>query len=241
MKKISVLLITLLLIVSVTGCTKKNLDSKKFKEEYESFNDKKNDYFEYRDLDLDEKNPFVYSTDAEIVEKIENDESFIVYFGDPECPWCRSVIEEAIKSANENDIDKIYYVRFWDGFHKEIIRDVYELDENNAPVLKEKGSDAYTKLLEYLDSVLKDYTLKDSDGNTINVGEKRIFLPNFVAVIDGEAKELIQGISENQESYNSKLTDEIIADEKKMFDEFFQKYGKQIKNGVCIDKNSKDC
>ena len=241
MKKISVLLIALLLIVSVTGCAKRNLDGKKFKEEYESFNDKKNDYFEYRDLDLDEKNPFVYSTDAEIVEKIENDESFIVYFGDPECPWCRSVIEETIKSANENDIDKIYYVRFWNGFHKEVIRDVYELDENNTPVLKEKGSDAYTKLLEYLDSVLKDYTLKDSDGNTINVGEKRIFLPNFVAVIDGEAKELIQGISENQESYNSKLTDEIIADEKKMFDDFFQKYGKQIKNGVCTDKNSKDC
>ena len=241
MKKISVLLITLLLIVSVTGCAKKNLDSKKFKEEYESFNDKKNDYFEYRDLDLDVKNPFVYSTDAEIVEKIENDESFIVYFGDPECPWCRSVIEEAIKSANDNNIEKIYYVRFWDGFHKEIIRDVYELDENNAPVLKEKGSDAYTKLLEYLDGVLKDYTLKDSDGNTINVGEKRIFLPNFVAVIDGEAKELIQGISENQESYNSELTKELIADEKKMFDEFFQKYGKQIKNGVCTDKNSKDC
>ena len=241
MKKTIILLVSLILICSVTSCAKKNLDGKKFKEEYESFNDKKNDYFEYRDLDLEEDNPFVYSTDAEIVDKIENDESFIVYFGDPECPWCRSVIEEAIKSANENDIDKIYYVRFWNGFHKEIIRDVYELDENNAPVLKEKGSDAYTKLLEYLDSVLKDYTLKDNDGNTINVGEKRIFLPNFVAVIDGEAKELIQGISENQESYNSELTKELIADEKKMFDEFFQKYGKQIKNGVCTDKNSKDC
>ena len=131
MKKISVLFIALLLVCSVSSCAKKNLDSKKFKEEYESFNDKKNDYFEYRDLDLDVKNPFVYSTDVEIVEKVENDESFIVYFGDPECPWCRSVIEEAIKSANENDIDKIYYVRFWNGFHKEIIRDVYELDENN--------------------------------------------------------------------------------------------------------------
>ena len=83
--------------------------------------------------------------------------------------------------------------------------------------------------------------MKDSEGNTINVGEKRIFLPNFVSVVNGEAKELIEGISENQESYNSELTKELIADERKMFDEFFQKYGKQIKNGVCTDKNSKDC
>ena len=241
MKKISVLFIALLLVCSVSSCAKKNLDSKKFKEEYESFNDKKNDYFEYRDLDLEEDNPFVYSTDADIVEKIENNESFIVYFGDPECPWCRSVIEQAIKSANDNNIEKIYYVRFWDGFHKETIRDVYELDGDNNPVLKEKGSDAYAKLIDYLDNVLEDYTLKDSEGNAINVGEKRIFLPNFVSVINGEAKELIEGISENQESYNSDLTKEVIADEKKMFDAFFKEYSKQIKSSVCTKNNSKDC
>ena len=54
---------------------KKNEDAIKFKEEYESFNGKKNDYFAYRELNIDEENPFVFSTDSEIVEKIENKES----------------------------------------------------------------------------------------------------------------------------------------------------------------------
>ena len=218
--------VIVLLLGTVTGCGKKEekKDALKFKEEYESFNGKKNDYFNYRELSIDEDNPFVFSTDEEIVKMIENKETFIVYFGDPQCPWCRSIVEQAVKSAKENGIGKIYYVRFWDGFHEEKIRDVYEFDENNKPVLKQEGSKAYPKLLGYLDNVLSEYTLKDKDGNTINVGEKRIFLPNFVAVVNGEAKELIEGISEKQTQFNGELTEEILNDEKNAFDNFFKKY-----------------
>ena len=217
-----------LLLGATTGCgkkaEKKNEDAIKFKEEYESFNDKSNDYFDYRALSIDEDNPFIFATDEEIVKMIENKETFIVYFGDPQCPWCRSIIEQAIKSAKKNGIDKIYYVRFWDGFHEEKIRDVYELDENNKTKLKQEGSKAYPKLLEYLDDVLSDYTLKDKNGNKVDVGEKRIFLPNFVAVVKGEAKELIEGISESQTEYNGELTEEILNDEQKAFNDFFKKY-----------------
>lgn len=227
MKKILSLLLLTLIIVGVTGCNnkeKKNEDGIKFKKEYESFNGKSNDYFEYRKLDIDEENPFIFTTDSEIVKKIENKETFIVYFGDPQCPWCRSVIEAAIKSAKENKIDKIYYVRFWKEFHEEKIRDVYELDEDNKPVIKEEGTKAYQKLIKYLDKVLSEYTLKDKEGNTVKVNEKRIFLPNFVAVVDGKAKELIDGISKKQKEYNGELTEEVIKDEQKTFDKFFKKY-----------------
>lgn len=234
-KRLFGILLLIILLGGLTGCSfkkeevKKNADALKFKQEYESFNNTKNEYFDYRSLSIDEENPFVYSTDAEIVEKIEEKESFIVYFGDPECPWCRSVIEQAIKVAKENNIEKIYYVKFWNGFHKEVIRDVYELNEKNKPVLTEKASTAYTKLLEYLDSVLKDYTLTDKKGNVINVGEKRIFLPNFVAIENGVAKELVTGKSEKQTHYNGELTDEIINDEKNTFNDFFNKYKSLIK------------
>ena len=226
------------LFLGVVGCGKNTVseDAKKFKQEYEEFNNKSNDYFEYRNITIEEDNTIVYSTDKEIVEKIENKESFIVYFGDPECPWCRSVVEQVVKLAKENNIKKLYYVRFWNGFHKEIIRDVYELDSKNKPVLKEKGSDAYYKLLEYMDEVLKDYTLKDDKGKEIKVNEKRIFLPNFVAVIDGEPKELIQGISEKQTQYNGELTDEIIEDEKNAFNTFFEKYSQELNGKVCDDE-----
>ncbi len=225
MKKFLLFIFLTVIAITITGCTNKaSQDALKFKEEYESFNDKANEYFEYRNINIDEINPIIYQSDAEIVKRIENKETFIVYFGDPECPWCRSVIEQALKVAKENNVDKIYYVRFWNGFHKETIRDVYELDSKNKPVVKEKGSDAYYKLLEYLDNVLGDYTLKDGDGKTIETGEKRIFLPNFVAIVNGEAKELIEGISEKQESYNGDLTGEIIQDEVKIFNDFFGKY-----------------
>lgn len=230
MKKIILLVILLVLtFIGIVGCTKnedkpKNEEAIKFKEEYESFNGKSNDYFEYRELAIDEENPFVSATDEEIVKMIENKETFIVYFGDPQCPWCRSVIEQAIKSAKENKIDKIYSVRFWNGFHEEKIRDAYELDKKNKPVLKQAGSEAYSKLLEYLDSVLSEYTLKDKKGNTIKVNEKRIFLPNFVSIVKGEAKELVEGISSKQTEFNGELTTEIIEEEKQIFDNFFKNF-----------------
>ena len=196
-------------------------DSLKFKEEYEGFNGEKNDYFEYRNLSITEKNPIIYSSAEEIVQKIENNETFIVYFGDPECPWCRSVIEQAINSANENGISKIYYVRIWNGFHNEILRDVYELDKE-SPVLKVKGSVSYYKLLKYFDKLLKDYTLTNKDNKTIQVNEKRIFAPSFIYVKDGNPLQLVDGISKKQESYNSTLTEEILSEEKEIFDKFYQ-------------------
>ena len=219
-------------VISLTACTNQKgqkTDAEKFKEEYESFNDKENDYFKYRNLSIDEENPFIYTTAEELVKKIENKETFFVYFGDPECPWCRSVIEEAIKSANENNVKKIYYVRVWDGFHNEILRDVYEL-EDGKPVLKSKGTDAYYKLLNYFDELLDDYTLTDDNENTIETGEKRIFAPNFISVKNGKAEKIIQGISQKQEDFNSELTDEVIKDEEEIFENF---YGK---SNVCTDK-----
>ena len=208
--------------LSVYDMKEKNVsDSLKFKEEYEGFNGEKNDYFEYRNLSITEKNPIIYSSAEEIVQKIENNETFIVYFGDPECPWCRSVIEQAINSANENGISKIYYVRIWNGFHNEILRDVYELDKE-SPVLKVKGTVSYYKLLKYFDKLLQDYTLTNKDNKTIQVNEKRIFAPSFIYVKDGNPLQLVDGISKKQESYNSTLTEEILSEEKEIFDKFYQ-------------------
>ena len=222
-KKVFIILLLIIEVASLTACNKKEekmSNAIKFKEEYENFNGNKNDYFEYRNVSIDVDNPFVYSTAEGIVKMIENKETFIVYFGDPECPWCRSVIEQAIKSANNNSIKKIYYVRIWDGFHNEILRDVYEL-KDGVPLIKSNGTDAYYKLLEYFDEILNEYTLTDEVGKIVKVNEKRIFAPNFVFVRSGEAKELVQGISGKQESFNSSLTEDVIKEEEKIFDEFF--------------------
>ena len=85
--------------------------SKKFKQEYESINDKVSEKSskKNRSVNIPENNPMEYITAEKLVKKIDNKESFVVYFGFSECPWCRSVIEELITTAQEENIRKIYY------------------------------------------------------------------------------------------------------------------------------------
>ena len=194
--------------------------------EYESLNNTKAPYGDnedYREISISEDNPFVYSSVKEIVNMIDNKETFYVYFGSAHCPWCRSVIEQAIKTANKNNIKKIYYVNIWKGFHEEILRDTYELDDNNEPKKVKDGTDEYYKLLDKFNDLLEDYTLTTEDNKKISVGEKRIFAPDFIYVEKGKAKKITTGISKKQKKYNAKLTSEILEDEDKLFDKFFKR------------------
>ncbi len=219
MKKV---LIIIGLILIITGCTKEG-DSSRFKREYESLNGTLNsNKQEYREINIDEHNPFVYQTGDDIVKRIENKETFYVYFGSLYCPWCRSVIEKFIEVAKSNNIDKVYYVDIWSSDHVEILRDTYTLDKDSKPILVKKGAPSYSKLLEYLSDVLNDYVLSDKENNSIEVGEKRIFAPNFIYIKDGKAIKLVEGISELQENSRDELTEEILKDEEKKFNEFFK-------------------
>ena len=71
-------------------------------------------------------------------------------------------------------------------------------------------------------NVLEDYTLTDENGDTISFGEKRIFAPNFIYVEKGKAKKIESGSSEKQTDSRMKLTDEMLKDEEKKFNEFFK-------------------
>ena len=226
MKKIFVLL---LFVVVLTGCFNKAEDkdaeaAKAFKESYESLNGKERNGKEYRTVTINEKNPFYEVNASYILDLIDKEETFYVYYGDKQCPWCRSVIEKAIEVANNNGIDKIYYVAIWDDDHNEVVRDVYKLDDNNKPVLNTEGTDTYKQLLEKFDKVLSDYTLKDSNGNKIPVGEQRIYAPNFIYVEKGVPIRMTEGISEKQTGAFDELTEEILKDEEEMFNDFFKTY-----------------
>lgn len=206
----------------ITWCSN-NKDSLKFKEEYESLNGTKTSYSDsnYRSVNISKRNPFVYSTADDILDMINNKETFYVYFGSSYCPWCRSVVEEAINSSIDNKIDKIYYVDIWDGFHNEILRDTYEIDSEGNVRKTKNGTGTYYKLLKKFDNVLEDYTLTDDSSREVNVGEKRIFAPNFIYVEKGKAKRATTGISDKQSSSGDKLSKDILRDESKTFDKFF--------------------
>ena len=199
MKKIEVIVILLISVFLLTGCVDKNSDAYKFKKEYESINNEANGKGnKYREVSISTDNPFIYQTPEELLERVNNKESFVVYFGFKECPWCRSIIEELIKASKDKNVDKIYYV---DVLH---IRDVKELDENGDIKVIEDGNAAYLQLIEKFSNVLDDYTLND-----VNVGEKRIYAPNIIAVSNGKAIQLETGISEELNDPYSKLTNKM--------------------------------
>ena len=220
-RKILMMLLIVGSLFLATGCVSE--DAKKFKNDYESVNGKENSSGKvHRTVSILEDNPYTYATAEDIVKKIENKETFYVYFGDKLCPWCRSVIEKSIKVAKENNIKTIYYVPIWDDEGNEILRDRLKVnDEGKIETVKE-GTEAYKKLLELLDNVLSDYSLNDKDGKKVETKEKRIYAPNFIYVESGEAKKLIEGISEKQKDAREELSEEILQDEEEIFKSFFQ-------------------
>ena len=220
-----VLVIALIFTAIRTGGTSRfnSEDAKKFKQEYEVLNGETNASGQViRTVNIPEDNPFIYTTAEELIKKIDNDETFIVYFGFPNCPWCRSVIEKAIAVANKQNIKSIYYINIRNDQNEEILRDKYILGKKNKVVKDEDGTETYKKLLEKLDSVLDDYTLTTQDGDEIRVGEKRIYAPNFIYVKNGTPLKLEEGISSKQSTSNQELTEDILKDEEELFTKFFQ-------------------
>ena len=226
MKKIILSLVVVLSLFLLTGCNNKETDAIKFKEEYEGINNKKTEdgKHKYREVNISKDNPIVYATEDEIVEKINKKESFIVYFGFKECPWCRSVLEELIHAAKDKKVDKIYYVDVLD------IRDVKELENGEIKTSRE-GTEGYMKLVELLGEVLDDYTLTNENDESVEVGEKRIYAPNVVAISKGKAIQLETGISDDLEDPYSKLT-------KKIKKYAYNKFTCLIK---CLEEESNTC
>ncbi len=221
MKKYFVLLLIVCLFI-VTACGEKTNPNIEFKNDYESINGKENASGKiHRTVTIPDDNPFEEVEASEIVKKIENKETFYVYFGSRLCPWCRSVIESASKLANIRGISKIYYVDIWDDEGKEILRDKYTLDDDNKPVLEKDGTDEYKKLLEYFSKFLRDYTLTDTNNKDVMVGEKRIYAPNFMFIENGTLKKLVTGKSDKLTDSRGELTEEILKDQERIFDDFF--------------------
>ncbi len=216
-RKIIIVGMLFMALFTICACTNKKSDAIKFKEEYESLNKKKRekDGKTIRSIKVAKDNPFIYKSDEDIVDAINNKESFIVYFGFNDCPWCRSIIPSLIEAAKDNNIKEIYYVDVKD------IRDVMVLKDSRLTT-ETKGTDAYYELTNLLRDVLSDYTITDEEGNSINTGAKRIYAPNIVKVEKGAATKITEGISEKQTDPYMELTEEIKKDTYNKFNDFFK-------------------
>lgn len=116
----------------------------------------------------------------------------IIYFGFPECPWCRSILPTLLKSLENNGITKFYYLNISD------IRSEYSLDDSQIPVKEKEGTNAYYQLLDILSDHLRDYELPvyDKSGKVtkyIKTGEKRLSAPTVLFIRDGFVVDIIIG------------------------------------------------
>ncbi|MBR2678233.1 MAG: hypothetical protein IKE63_02330 [Bacilli bacterium] len=227
MKKFISIILIIVLSFIVVGCDKEKTDAIKFKEEYESVNNVVNEHTKKknRELSIPKDNPFVYATADEIVKKINNKESFIVYFGFKDCPWCRSVLEELIHVAKDKNVETIYYVDVLN------IRDTKEIAEDGTITTTKEGTEGYMKLVELLGDVLEDYSLTNESDEEISAGEKRIYAPNVVSISKGKALQMETGISDELTDPYSKLT-------KKIKKYAYKKFECLVK---CLEEESNTC
>lgn len=227
MKKIVCVVMITLMTLLVSGCNK-DTDAIKFKEEYEALNgETSSSGKKIRELKIDKENPFVYITTKDLINKIDNKETLLVYFGYASCPWCRSVVPTLISALKDNNINTIYYVNLYE------IRDIIKLEDGELVVEKE-GTDEYKEILKRLDNILDEYTLTDGE-NEIPTGEKRIYAPSVVSIVNGKSTKLTLGISEFQTDPYMDLTEEMIEDSYNMFKEVIN----EVKSGDTCDIGSK--
>ncbi len=220
------LLVVALIVTSYILLNNKKEDNKEalaFKEEYEALNGKMARFKKpHRTLNIPEDNPYVKVTPAEVVKMLEDKKSFYLYVGDPLCPWCRSTVEQSIKSAKENGIDTIYYIDFWDDENKEILRDVYELVDGEIKQTHEATKE-YKKMLDLCDKSIgiRNYTVTDKDGKEVEVNSKRFFGPTYLFAEGGKFIKYTDARSDKQKSPLEDLTEEIKKDESEKFDDLF--------------------
>lgn len=164
-----------------------------FKIEYERLNGKENSSNrKYIEVTIPKNNNIVYANYDQIFDILDG--SGVIYFGYPECPWCRNAIPVLLEAAKEASIDKIYYL----DNHKD--RDTKVLKDGKV-ITEKEGTSNYNKLLEKLEDDASAY--EDLNDDSI----KRLYYPTVVIVKDGEIISYIEGTVESQDDPYTPLND----------------------------------
>ncbi|HHW69129.1 MAG TPA: hypothetical protein GX747_02155 [Tenericutes bacterium] len=215
-----ILIIALVAIIIVNNNNNNNndnnnvkiTDSKKFKLEYESINNKANDAGKkYKKLNISEENPIVYSSLKDIKRILQNGTG-VIYFGFKECPWCRTAVPVLLNAAKEAGVNRIYY------FNDFSIRDIKQKDEITGEIITtQEGSKEYYELLKILGEHASIYSGLEDD--TI----KRLYAPTVVFVKSGEILGVHVGTIDSQVDAYVELTDEQYKELKKNYTDYMSK------------------
>ncbi len=138
--KVLTVILCLSLFLTITSCNKEDL----IMENYPGITDKKHIIKEL--------------TPKELVEKISNQETFVVVLGFPECPWCQALMPEVNKVGKELALENIYYCNIKDS------RD--NLDSSDRIY--------YLGLYEYFEEMVDDEKDRINAPTTLKVKDGRL-------------------------------------------------------------------
>lgn len=218
-KKIIIIVLTIVVVIAALFilyfCLNNKNDNIKFKEEYE----KLNLHDEYIDVEIPKDNNVKYASFDDIMDVLDSGTG-IIYFGFPECPWCRNAVPVLLKSAKQNEVSNIYY------YNAKSIRDEKVLKDEKIVTTK-KGTDEYYKLLDKLSDVIGTYQGLNDDS------VKRLYFPTAVFVMGGKIVGFHEGTVDSQKDPSKHLTSE---QEKELLDIYNANIEKIY--GVCDNKKS---
>lgn len=180
--------------IALASCSGGSDDA--FVNEYEDLNGVENaNGAEHMAMDIPDDHRFVYASEEELRELL-TDGNGAIYFGFPECPWCRNAVPAMDEAAKTMNLDEIHYLNVYD------IRDQKSLDENGEIVVDEEGTDFYYYLLEELGDHAPEY------GSLDDPSERRISVPLVVAVVNGNVVANHLGTVESQTDPSVPMTDD---------------------------------
>lgn len=218
MKKLLSGFLALTLLAGCTTSTQPEVqgDGAKFKEEYEALNGQKNDSGnEYLSMSIEADNKIVYVTIDELMEVL--DDSGIVYFGYPECPWCRNAVPVLLEAAKELNVEKIYY------FNAQPYRDTLSLNEDGTINEEKPKSEEYQKIYDKLYDSLPVYDGLNDD--TI----KRLYFPTVFFIKDGEVIGMHEGTVASQTDPYTAMS---VGEQQELYNTYAE-YIKQVQSAVC--------
>lgn len=212
-------------------------DEKQFKKDYESLNGtttvsgEKN-----KEIKILEDNNIKYIT-LEEAATILDSESGVIYFGFASCQYCRNAVPVLLDAMKSSDLDTIYYVNIRPEEKEENdLRNFYKLNEKNKIRILKEADPSYRDVVRALANYLDDYVLYNSKGKKYNVGEKRLYAPTVVSVVDGVIVGFHQGTVENHEYDENKNLKDLTKEQKQ---ELLNTYSKVISaylNDTCIEE-----
>ena len=193
MKKKIILTITILVIIAASitiyiisnkdkNC---NQDAKQFKEEYESYNNKKITYnkkqYKLRSINIQEDNPMRKLNKNEIIDKLTKSTGVIIFTSPIDCT-SREMVNKLLEVAQNYDCETIYYYDIDELNDKNLYNDILQVLDlkeinNGIVIFLQKG-----KIVEKQIGITDDYkygtTLTEKQDNIL----KRKFKNGFNSI-----------------------------------------------------------